>query len=404
MNVHRLPRGEIHRARAEDVYPLLEPGSVALVISDGPYAMGKADWDRMRVDDLPDWYAPHVEAWGRVCAASATVYLWGTAEGWARLDPVMRAAGWEFCVLVTWAKTNPPSMKGVEMCRSWPDVTEVCGMYRREALSAPGGPAQLVAYAAGASPGNTIRQWLHAERARSGMTGDELEAAVNEAGGKGNMICRHSFTESQWAMPTFEQWTALHQAWNRRGDPAGRPYLQRAERGRVWDLALRADYEALRADYEALRADYEALRADYEALRVPFALPAGLSNIWTAPLVAGPERLKSDNGDNTRHACQKPIAFSRRIVLASSRPGDLVLEPFGGTCRVAVAVEGLPPAEARRYVCVEPDEDGRDYLPAVLADLHSRGVDAGADVARTVAQVGLFGGFATHDTGRGETP
>jgi hypothetical protein len=67
------------------------------------------------------------------------------------------------------------------------DFTEVCGVYQREELAPLGGPAQFIAYAAGASDGNTIRKWLYSERERAGLKGDDLEAAVNEAGGKGNM-------------------------------------------------------------------------------------------------------------------------------------------------------------------------------------------------------------------------
>ena len=78
---HELRRGVIHRAYAEDIYPRLEPGSVSLLISDGPYGMSKAGWDRMKPRDLPEWYAPHIEAWGRVCAPSATVCAWGPDEG-----------------------------------------------------------------------------------------------------------------------------------------------------------------------------------------------------------------------------------------------------------------------------------------------------------------------------------
>jgi hypothetical protein len=65
-------RGRIFKARAEQVYPLLEPGSVSLVLSDGPYGMSKAAWDRMKPRDLPEWYGPHIEAWGPVCGKSAT--------------------------------------------------------------------------------------------------------------------------------------------------------------------------------------------------------------------------------------------------------------------------------------------------------------------------------------------
>ena len=370
MTVHQLPHGKIIRARVEAVYPTIEIGSVTLVISDGPYGLRLAEWDKVK--DLAAFYRPHIAEWSRICAPSASVYLCGTAEGWAEIHPEMVRAGWTFTSLITWVKPNAPAIKGTAMARSWPDITEVCGFYMRESIGAePGGAQVLVNEAAGASARNTIRQWLHTERARAGLTGDALEAAVNEAGGKGNMICRHSFTESQWLLPTLEQWCALHTAWNRRGDPAGRPYLQR-DQSRVFDLAVRAEYDALRAEYDALRA--------------PFALPVGVQNVWTAPLVAGEDRLMGEDG-TTLHVSQKPMAWAERMITASTRPGNLVFVPFGGTCREAVACESIAhhwPEKARRYVVVEQDEDGKEYIAAVLRQMAT--------------------GATRADTGRPQTP
>lgn len=48
-------------------------------------------------------------------------------------------------------------------------------------------------------------------------------------------------------------------------------------------------------------------------------------NVWSMPRV----RFKMDEYEN--HPSQKPEALLERIVLASSNPGDLVLDPFGGT-------------------------------------------------------------------------
>ena len=111
----------------------------------------------------------------------------------------------------------------------------------------------------------------------------------------------------------------------------------------------------------------------------------GCGNVWPYRLVGGSDALSAERLHTGRivagksalhpdclevlHPCQKPLAFSDRIIRASSRPGDLVLEPFGGTLRAAVACERMPEREARRYVCVEPDEDGRGYVPAVLATM-----------------------------------
>lgn len=358
----------------------LEPGYTMAEV-DGPYGLGVADWDRMGVDGLAEWYQPHLERLTSLMTPSATIYLWNTPDGWARLDPEMRRLGWTYESVVIWHKPNAPAKKAIKNIRGWPDLTEFCGMYTRQGWAKPGGAGQVIAYAAGESDQNKIRKWLYAERQRAGLKGDALEAAVNEAGGKGNMICRHSFTESQWCMPTFDQWKALHIAWNKRGDPSGRPYLQRAERARVWVLSDAADHEAL-------RAEYEALRAEYEAARTPFVVPDGVGNVWTAPIVDRPERLTGPDGD-TLHPCQKPLLFAERMVRASTRSGDRVLVPFGGTCRIAVFLEGLfrdEPGQARYHDTCEMNADGADYLSAVLR--------RASEASQLKRQISLFGGAA----------
>jgi len=89
--------------------------------------------------------------------------------------------------------------------------------------------------------------------------------------------------------------------------------------------------------------------------------------------VAGAERLSGKDG--ALHPCQKPLAFYDRLIRSSSRPGDVVLEPFGGTLRAAVACQRLPAAEARRAICVEPDAT---YIEAVRPSLEFAPVSNGA--------------------------
>src|SRR5262249_572875 len=58
---------------------------------------------------------------------------------------------------------------------------------------------------------------------------------------------------------------------------------------------------------------------------------------WLFPICSGPERLK-DGGGRKAHPTQKPEALLTRVLLASSHPGDLVLDPFfrtGTTAPVA---------------------------------------------------------------------
>jgi hypothetical protein len=139
------------------------------------------------------------------------------------------------------------------------------------------------------------------------------------------------------------------------------------------------------ADHEALRSEYEALRSEYEAARSPFVLPPGVTNLWTHPQVAGPERLLGADGE-ALHPCQKPLLFAERMVQASTRPGDRILVPFGGTCRIATYLERLSrthPEEMRRHDTCELNQDGKDYLSAVLGRMAETGAKAG--------QISLFG-------------
>ena len=50
-----------------------------------------------------------------------------------------------------------------------------------------------------------------------------------------------------------------------------------------------------------------------------------------------------------KHSCQMPVAVMERIVLATTNPGDLVLDPFVGTGTTLVAARRLD----RRYLGVE---------------------------------------------------
>jgi len=60
---------------------------------------------------------------------------------------------------------------------------------------------------------------------------------------------------------------------------------------------------------------------------------------WTIPLCTGRERLKI-NGKKA-HSTQKPEALLYRIIVSSSNPGDIVLDPFFGTGTTGVVAKKL---------------------------------------------------------------
>ncbi|MGZ8363141.1 MAG: DNA methyltransferase [Caulobacteraceae bacterium] len=73
---------------------------------------------------------------------------------------------------------------------------------------------------------------------------------------------------------------------------------------------------------------------------------------WTLPLCTGEERVK--NGAGTKaHPTQKPEALLYRVLLAASKPGDLVLDPFFGVGTTGAAAKRL----GRRFVGIEREAD-----------------------------------------------
>src|SRR5712691_10998205 len=88
--------------------------------------------------------------------------------------------------------------------------------------------------------------------------------------------------------------------------------------------------------------NYEALKAGNEDIQV--------RSDWTVALCTGEERLKGC--DNKKlHPTQKPEALLARVVLSSSRPDDLVLDPFCGTGTTGAVARHL----GRRFIGIERD-------------------------------------------------
>ena len=104
--------------------------------------------------------------------------------------------------------------------------------------------------------------------------------------------------------------------------------------------------------------NYEALKAGNDDIQV--------RSDWTLPLCTGEERLKGVDGKKL-HPTQKPAALLARVILSSSRPDDLVLDPFSGTGTTGAVAkllrrrfigfereEGYATAARRRIAAVEP--------------------------------------------------
>ncbi|MBD9648821.1 modification methylase [Ensifer sp. KUDG1] len=80
---------------------------------------------------------------------------------------------------------------------------------------------------------------------------------------------------------------------------------------------------------------------------------------WLFPICSGHERLKDDDGKKV-HPTQKPEALLARIMMASTKPGDVILDPFFGSGTTGAVAKRL----GRHFVGIEREQD---YIDAASA-------------------------------------
>ncbi len=88
--------------------------------------------------------------------------------------------------------------------------------------------------------------------------------------------------------------------------------------------------------------NYEAMKALNEDTQ--------MRSDWQIPLCTGKERLKDEQGEKL-HPTQKPEALLYRVIMSSSKPGDVILDPFFGTGTTGAVAKKL----GRNFIGIEKD-------------------------------------------------
>ncbi len=97
------------------------------------------------------------------------------------------------------------------------------------------------------------------------------------------------------------------------------------------------------AEQKAITFNYEAMKQLNEGLQ--------MRSDWLLPICSGGERLKDDKGKKV-HPTQKPEALLQRVLMATTRQGDVVLDPFFGTGTTGAAARRL----GRHFIGLEREE------------------------------------------------
>jgi modification methylase len=103
--------------------------------------------------------------------------------------------------------------------------------------------------------------------------------------------------------------------------------------------------------------NYDALKVSNDDLQ--------MRSDWTLPLCTGEERIKDAEGLKA-HPTQKPEALLYRVLLASTKPGDIVLDPFFGVGTTGAAAKRT----GRRFIGIEREDAyvklARERIAAVV--------------------------------------
>jgi modification methylase len=122
-------------------------------------------------------------------------------------------------------------------------------------------------------------------------------------------------------------------------------------RGRRFTNAHETMIWAARGRDSRYRFNYQAMKALNDDVQ--------MRSDWFIPLCTGPERLRNEHGLKL-HPTQKPEALLHRALIASTAPGDIVLDPFLGTGTTAAVARRL----SRHFIGIERHPA---YVEAALA-------------------------------------
>ncbi|MEL7099266.1 MAG: site-specific DNA-methyltransferase [Pseudomonadota bacterium] len=100
--------------------------------------------------------------------------------------------------------------------------------------------------------------------------------------------------------------------------------------------------------------NYEALKALNEGIQ--------MRSDWVLPICTGHERLKDGKGDKA-HPTQKPESLLHRVLVGSTNPGDVVLDPFFGTGTTGAVAKML----GRDFIGIEREAAYREVAQKRLS-------------------------------------
>lgn len=292
--------------------------SVSLILTDPPYHATKKEniyGDTAFEEDQHyiKWMQQYAKEWRRVLRPNGSFYCFCASEMAARLE-VMFSADFNILSNITWTKPNDPGYDG------WK------GKMKKEALRQWYPHSERILFAEPAVEGNLHRSpfgaFLRKTRKQAGMSCNEVTALTGEYG-----KINHGGAVSNWE--------------------AGRNVPSREQYEKMCEVFIATGKVRSMPPYE-------------DAVR-PFIMDGSkeFTDVWTFPSVR-PYRGK--------HPAEKPLDLLEHAIVASTFPGDIVLDCFAGSGSTALAALKLN----RRAVAIEIDPQ---WAAEVAARVRAQGAE-----------------------------
>lgn len=277
--------------------------SINLIIADPPYFEVKGEFDFIW-ETFGD-YLQDVEKWAieckRVLADNGSLLWWGHAKKIA-YSQVIFDKYFNLENNIVWEKAECQTMIGSEVFRSFMPIKEHCLFYSNKAETK--GESLIF---------ESIRNNMEDERRKAGLkTCDQINRILGTSIGGGGMAGHYFNNTKIFEIPTEEMYTKLQTT------------------------------GFFKKPYSELRNEYEELKREYEEIRRPF------DNIYklTDVIKNSQETNISSQYD---HDTIKPLTLTKKLIQTTTRKGDLVLIPFGGSGTEVEACINT----GRKYICYE---------------------------------------------------
>lgn len=307
-----MPEFNLKNCDCIDLMRSLPEKSQHLIIVDPPYYKVKGEFDF--IWKTFDYYLKQVEEWAielkRILADNGSLFWWGHSKKIA-YQQIILDKYFNLENLLIWKK-NECQHKRIDpkSCRKFIPTSEKLLFYSNDFEPGDWEKTGLEkVMEEHIKPRHPFALYMKEEIERSGVSRKEIAALFPSR--NGNLTgCVSNWLNGD-NVPTEEQYLKIREFLN--GDYLKKEYED-----------LKKEYEDLRLEYEDLRLEYEDLRLEYEEQRRVF------NNLMKLEDVLEFSQETHITG-RFKHPTQKPPTLCRALIQTTSKPGQNLFVPFGGS-------------------------------------------------------------------------